>query len=1014
MKEKFPAFSYNPQELPRELKPFYLSATQEDIDAMLKSLDLSSLEELFDHIPSSIRMEKRFDVKKHLEYDELAQHLYDISCKNNNYVSFIGDGLPQYEVPDVVGPLCGLRGLTTAYTPYQPERSQGTLESLWIYAQSLKELTGFEAINASLYERSTCLFEAINCAYRLNRKKTLALVAGTIYPGDQEVLKTLTKNLDIEVEFIPANTKTGKLFPPEVETYIDKFKDRVFTLVFPQVNSFGNLEDVHELTDLAHKYKLTSIAMIDPIQLAEEGLMPPSQFGSQKEGVTMIVGEGQHLTLGPNFGGPGLGIFGIRYSQKEKTNIRQTAGRFVGEAQDYLGNLAKTLVLSTREQHIRRENATSNICSNQSFVATLFGGSLLARGNEGLKNSLQKSHHHATQMAKTLSSYPGVQLKFSESSFLNSFVLELPMEAKEFIAHGQKEKIHVGIDVSYRYDRTGATKNLLLLSFGDRHSSDDLKKLTDLFTKIFGSPEKEPTKLADIPDSLRRKTKTNLPNLSSEEIVKYYSELSEQNISPDLGPYPLGSCTMKYNPYINDHCASYPGFTDSHPQAPLEDIQGSLEILYEIQEIFKNITGLPAVTTQPVAGAQGELVGLKMFQAYHESHGEGETRDIILIPRSAHGTNPATATMVGYKTFKKDGKPHGIILIESSDDGEMDIEQVKKLVAEHGKRIAGVMVTNPNTAGIFEKNFKEMADLIHSVGGLVYMDGANMNAIAGYVDLGAMGVDAVHNNLHKTWTIPHGGGGPGDAIVAVSEKLIPYLPGTVVEKTNYGFITRTPQKTIGSIHRHFGNFAHKVRAYTYLKALGTEGILKMTEVAVLSARYLQKKLEKYFPTLPKNAESALRMHEFIITLPPDLFQTIQKTGIPKAQIIPLVGKLFLDFGLHAPTVAFPETLGLMVEPTESYSKTELDRFAEVLEAMFNMLSETPEVLLTTPHFTPVTKIDEVTANKNLVLSKEGFTLNKPIPNKVAPQKLAQMPVMDICKKILDEHHKMLSLKNNEK
>jgi glycine dehydrogenase len=406
-----------------------------------------------------------------------------------------------------------------------------------------------------------------------------------------------------------------------------------------------------------------------------------------------------------------------------------------------------------------------------------------------------------------------------------------------------------------------------------------------------------------------------------------------------------------------------------------------------------------------VAGAQGELVGLKLFQAFHKNNGEAESRNILLIPRSAHGTNPATATMAGFETKTVDGIQYGIVTIEANQKGQIDFDQMKEAISKYNKRIAGVMVTNPNTSGIFENCFKEMSELIHAAGGLVYMDGANMNAIAGWIDLGKMGVDAVHNNLHKTWTIPHGGGGPGDGIVAVSEKLIDYLPGIQVTKNEKGFfdLVKAP-KSIGSFHRHYGNFAHKVRAYTYIKSLGGNGVKEMSAIAVLAARYLHEKLKPSFPSLPEGCDNEIRMHEFILTITKDTFSRIEAGGTPKAQAIAKIGKLFLDFGLHAPTVAFPEIYGLMFEPTESYSLSELDRFVEVVNAILELINETPHVLRTAPHFTPVKKVDEVDANKNLNFMEVLNQLPTLYSNVIDPLKLTKMNISDVSREILRAHN----------
>ncbi len=450
---------------------------------------------------------------------------------------------------------------------------------------------------------------------------------------------------------------------------------------------------------------------------------------------------------------------------------------------------------------------------------------------------------------------------------------------------------------------------------------------------------------------------------------------------------------MKYNPMLNDWAAGLEGFSAAHPQMPLADGQGPLNVLYQIQEWFKKITGLPGVTTQPVAGAQGELVGLKMFQAYHRQKGESFRRK-ILIPRSAHGTNFATAAMAGY--------PDGIVYLEAGDDGTIDMKDFRTKLEIHGPELCGVMITNPNTSGIFEKNFQQIAEEVHHAGGLVYMDGANMNAVAGIVDLHSMGVDAVHNNLHKTWTIPHGGGGPGDAIVAVSEKLVSFLPGLQVVRRDDGSLgVQRPEHSIGNFHRHWGNFGHKVRAYAYLLRLGEEGIPRMSSIAVLSARYLLERVRGHFSTLPEEAGKSPRMHEFILTLSEEEFKFLESAGVPKGKAIPQIGKLFLDFGFHAPTVAFPEIFGLMIEPTESFSKSELDRFAEAVIAIKELIMDHPEVLKTAPHFTPIDRVDEVSANRALVLSEIIHHL-PPLPfNRIKNSTLCSLSIPEIKRKIVE-------------
>lgn len=988
--------SYDPAKLPRELRPYYLSADEKDLAEMLEALNLKSPEELFSHIAKEYQFSNNLGLGPALGYEQNLSHLYRVSQKNNVVPSFIGDGLQSYRVGEMTPYVCSIRGLTTAYTPYQPERSQGTLHTLWMYSSCLSMLTGFEAINASFYDRATTLFEAFNTARRITGRNTILVTEG-IYPGDKEVLITLAKETEMRLVFLALDKKTGSTSLSLAREKAIEIGDDLAGICLTQITHFGALENVHGLTDLATELSAQSIAIIDPMTLATGGLLRPIHFGSKGQGADMIVGEGQHLALGPNFGGPGLGIFGIRYNESNRNSIRQTAGRFVGKAKDEFGNDCLCMILSTREQHIRREKATSNICSNQSFLATLAGAGILERGEKGMSASCRLAQTNARILAQELIQFEGVELAFS-GPFFNEFTLRVP-RAKGLQLKAIEE-LEVGVDVTSRLP--GENELLLKISLSDIQGEKELSLIKKNFSQIF-SRSKTHIAIPEIAKEFKGQDTVGLPNFSLEELKSFYNKLGSLNLSPDDNIYPLGSCTMKYNPYINDWAASLNGFTSVHPQSPERNAQGSLEVLYTIQESFKDITGLPGVTTQPVAGAQGELVGLKLFQAYHRDRGNAEKKNVVLIPRSAHGTNPATATMAGYEVKKVDGKQVGIVTIEAGSDGQINFEELKRLVDQYKDSIAGVMVTNPNTAGIFETRFKEMADLIHAVDGLVYMDGANMNAIAGIVDLGKLGVDAVHNNLHKTWTVPHGGGGPGDAIVAVSQKLIDYLPGIQVKKVGETFSTFRAPKSIGSFHRHFGNFAHKVRTYAYLKALGDEGVRKMSQVSVLSANYLYDRLKKTFPTLPAQAQSAKRMHEFILTLSPETFKAIAESGTPKAQAIARVGKLFLDFGLHAPTVAFPEVYGLMIEPTESFSKSELDRFIDVVESIHRLIQSNPEVLKTVPHFTPVRKVDEVEANRNPIFSEKILALPKLPKDRVDPRELSKLATADICEKIYQAH-----------
>ncbi len=998
-----PSLPYDTNALPRERARHYIPATDQEVRDMCAAVGVPDLDALFNHIPPDCCIAPPLALPEELPYEALYEHMVAQSGKNRlPDVSFVGDALPHYAVHDLVPFVAGLRELLTAYTPYQPERSQGTLMTQWLYQSCLVALTEFEAINASQYDRATALVEALHTAARLTRhKRTHFLLAGSLFPQDVEVVRTLLQDTTLTFDVVPIDAARGTVALAAMREQAAAHSDQLAGIVFPQAGSLGCLEDVDGLTDLAHTHGAKAVVVIDPMLLATGGLKPPGRFGREGRGADLLVGEGQPLAIGSHFGGPGLGIFGVRFNSAHKQDIRSAPGRFVGSGFDSEGRAAKLLVLSTREQHIRREKATSNICTNQGFVATLAAAAILGRGEQGMQASCVRGHEMAQLAAHTLTRFRGVDLAFPETPFWNTLTVTVPGSSADLIEAARQRGVHLGVDMSARIPDSAG--NHLQLSFSDLHTPADMERLSACLTDLIGAPdaatEAVPAVDVNVPALLRRQTPAQLPDWDEASLKTFFAGLSEQNISPDLTCYPLGSCTMKYNPYLNEAVANLPGFAHLHPEAPVADAQGSLEILYEIQEYFKAMTGLAAVTTQPVAGAQGELVGLKLFQAYHRSRGQGE-RDIVLIPHSAHGTNPATATMAGFETVQRGSDVvSGVVEIEAGPNGQMHIEHVRELLARYRGRVAGVMITNPNTSGVFELNFREVAALVHKDGGLVYMDGANMNAIAGWVDLGALGVDAVHNNLHKTWSIPHGGGGPGDAIVAVSERLAPFLPGYQVVKTASGYDLERQSQSIGSVHRHFGNMAHKIRAYTYLRALGREGVRRMSAMAVLAARYVHTRLRDHFPTLPEEVADSPRMHEFIITLPAATFDRLEAAGIHRNKAIGLFGKLFLDFGFHAPTVSFPEAEGLMIEPTESYTQAELDRFADAVILMLQLVDAQPTILLTVPHFTPVDKIDDVTANKQLVLSEPLTALPEVAPNRIAPAQLAAMPLEAIAEAI---------------
>ncbi|MEK9772623.1 MAG: aminomethyl-transferring glycine dehydrogenase subunit GcvPB [Opitutae bacterium] len=987
---EFPELPYNPQEYPRESARHYVSASQQDLDEMLAKVGARDLEDLFAHLPPSIKFPDKPVLPDELTYEDASHRLFETAKKTNLLPSFIGDLLPVWKVHPITNQVAQLRPLSTSYTPYQPERSQGTLVTHWIYQCVLSALTGFEAINTSLYDRSAAIFEAVCCARRSRKRPGDVLLAQSLFEEDVSFLKTHAQGTDLRFKFSPVDPATGRLDYHQLEVLLQDSHRDISAFVFPQLNGLGLLEDVDRLADFAARWEIPSIAVIDPMLLASGGLKPPTEFGTC--GVDFIAGEAQHLAIPPSFGGPGLGLFGCRHNEKTKRDLRNTPGRYIGRAKDSQGRDCFVMVLSTREQHIRKEKATSNVCSNQAFLATIAGANLLAKGESGLKHSLAQARKARNQVSEWIRQREGIELAYPDTPSFNDLLVTVSDDYDSLLDDAREQGIHLGVDVSTRL--SGANKKLYKISFSDIHDENALARLKDFIFDRFPACSKFEDEIGP-PAHLLRTGPANLPSFSHDELLNYYEQLANLNVSPDDGCYPLGSCTMKYNPMLNDWAAGLDGFSQVHPQSPEADAQGPLEVLYEIQKWFKAITGLAGVTTQPVAGAQGELVGLKLFQAYHHSRGEGH-RNVVLIPKSAHGTNFATAATAGYGS--------GIVYLQANDEGMIDLQDFRAKIKEHGQNLCGIMITNPNTSGIFEEDFSQIAKEVHTAGGLVYMDGANMNAIAGIVDLGRLGVDAVHNNLHKTWTIPHGGGGPGDAIVAVSDCLVDFLPGKQIRKDEEGsFHSFYPSRSIGTFHRNWGNFGHKVRAYAYLLRLGNEGVPRMSSIAVLSARYLFEVLRSRYPTLPAHAGKAPRMHEFILTLSDQDFAKLENAGIPKSQAIPQVGKLFLDFGFHAPTVAFPEVYGLMIEPTESYTKKELDRFAHAVIAIKDLIEHYPQVVAHAPHFTPIDRVDEVSANRNLCLAEKLDHLPALPLNRIQPRVLLELEIEEIKNRILRLH-----------
>ncbi|MFM7209607.1 MAG: glycine dehydrogenase, partial [Verrucomicrobiota bacterium] len=526
---------FDPTKLPRELARHYVPASDKDIREMFAAVGSKDFPDLYSHIDPAVLFKSAPDLPEELSYEALADSMEELSSRNNVRTAFMGDGLQAYRVHEIVGHVCSIRNLTTSYTPYQPERSQGTLITHWLYQSAMAQLTGFEAVNSSLYDRASALFESAVCAVRMgDAEADTVLVAGNLLPSDLEVLRTHIEGTSVKLAFLPADEDTGRIAPGEVKEAAGRLGRSLAAFIFPQVNALGLLEDVDALTDACADAGIRAVAVVDPMLLATGGLKPPSAYG--RKGADIVVGEGQHLAIGPNFGGPGLGLFAVRHNAEKKNEVRETPGRFVGKAKDGSGRDCIVMVMSTREQHIRKDKATSNICSNQAFIETIAGAAVLARGEKGMAESCAAGRDLAHRAAARLHAVPGLRVCYAKEVFWNEFCLMLPESAASVIAKGRAAGLHVGVDVT---GRTPCGCHLLKVSFSDVQSVADADRLVAFFEGLYGKAG-TPTSLPAIPARLLREGPVGLPSFTLAELKDYYLRLGELNVSPDTGCFPLG------------------------------------------------------------------------------------------------------------------------------------------------------------------------------------------------------------------------------------------------------------------------------------------------------------------------------------------------------------------------------------------------------------------------------------------------------------------------------------------
>jgi len=847
-----------------------------DMDKMLSQIGCSSIDELIDKtIPSDIRLQKELSVSDALSEQEYLTHIKTLGAKNENFRSFIGMGYYGTLVPSVI-----LRnvlenpGWYTAYTPYQAEISQGRLEALLNFQTMVMGLTGMEMANASLLDEGTAASEAmIMFFHKRSRAQEKAgvnkfFVANTIFPQTKDILITRSEPLNIEL-----------VFGNYDEISID---ESFFGAMVQYPDSNGEIIDYSSFTEAAHAVDVPVAAVADLMSLAL--LKSPGEWGADA-----VVGTTQRFGVPMGYGGPHAAYFACKEDFK-----RLIPGRIIGVSVDSQGNQALRMALQTREQHIKRAKATSNICTAQALLAVMAGMYAVYHGSEGVKAIANTIHVNTSRLAKTLE---GLGYNVVNNTYFDTLTLATDnVNIIRNIAESKK--------VNFAYDN-----NIVRLSLDETITESDLNLITSIFAEAANANGAIQNSEATIPSNYYRTSEILAHDVfnkyhSETEMMRYLKRLENKDFSLTHGMIPLGSCTMKLNAASELIPITWPEFSNIHPFAPMSQTQGYQEIFAELDKDLSEITGFAKVSLQPNSGAQGEYAGLMVIRAYHKSRGD-EHRDICIIPSSAHGTNPASAIMAGMK----------IVVVKCDDSGNIDISDLREKAEEHKDNLSCVMITYPSTHGVYEEGIIEMTSIIHDNGGQVYMDGANMNAQVGLTNPGNIGADVCHLNLHKTFAIPHGGGGPGVGPIGVAKHLAEFLPGSPV-------IDFADSKAIPAVSSApWGSALVYLISYGYIKMLGGDGLKKSTEMAILNANYIKSRLEGDFEILYSGKNNTVA-HEMIVDC----------RGFKKEGHIEVgdIAKRLIDYNFHAPTVSFPVAGTLMIEPTESESKEELDRFCDAL------------------------------------------------------------------------------------
>ncbi len=853
----------------------HIGPAEADLTEMLAVVGVVTMDELIDRaVPDVIRSKQDHDLPGPLTETETLARLRELAARNEVFTSMIGMGYYGTILPSVIRRnLLESPGWYTAYTPYQPEISQGRLEALLNFQTMVSDLTGMDIANSSLLDEGTAAAEAMAMLKRVGRdgeEGMVFLVDPATHPQTIEVVKTRAEPLGIEVvvadpyDGIPAGT---------------------FALLLQYPGTTGAVRDHTELITLAHDEGVLVAVAADLLALTL--LIPPGEMGAD-----VVVGSSQRFGVPMMFGGPHAGYMATRDEHK-----RQLPGRMVGVSKDAEGRMALRLTLQTREQHIRREKATSNICTAQVLLANIAGMYGVYHGPEGLTRIAIRVHELTSALAAGLLQ-GGLTLR--SGTWFDTIAVEVEKPGAVIAAAAVRR-------ISLRLLDAGTVG----VSLDETTTPDDVATLLQIFgvdAAVDGDAA------SGIPQGLVRSSEFMTHPVfhdyrSETEMMRYLRRLQDADIALDRSMIPLGSCTMKLNAATQLIPVTWPEFSDLHPFAPLEQAGGYLELIADLEAWLADITGYDAVSLQPNSGAQGEFAGLLAIKAYQESIGEGH-RDVCLIPASAHGTNPASATMAGMR----------VVVVKTDEDGNIDVEDLRNKATESAAELAAIMVTYPSTHGVFEASIVEVCDIVHQAGGQVYLDGANLNAMVGIAEPGTIGSDVSHLNLHKTFAIPHGGGGPGVGPIAVREHLADFLPGHPLIADQVGY-----RDGVGAVaSAPWGSAGILPITWAYIAMMGEAGLRRATEVAILNANYIAARLSPHYPVLYTGA-NGLVAHECII----DIRGIQYDTDVTNEDI----AKRLVDYGFHAPTMSFPVAGTLMIEPTESEPKVELDRFCDAMIAI---------------------------------------------------------------------------------